>query len=119
MSPRTAKAETKHGSRAGSTRAEIDIISNRDKSAETHPDFRIFTQGVEIGAGRVRRGENSGKDYVSLSLAAPEFGPRKLYANLGRAAGQDDNSVIALNLDWRLAMSCGTICTLFSPKIFR
>jgi uncharacterized protein (DUF736 family) len=26
---------------------------------------------------------------VSLSLAAPEFGPRKLYANLGRAAGQD------------------------------
>jgi hypothetical protein len=27
----------------------------------------------------------------SLSLAAPERGPRKLYANLGRAAGQDDD----------------------------
>jgi uncharacterized protein (DUF736 family) len=54
------------------------------------------TQGVEIGAGWIRRGENSGKDYVSLSLAAPEFGPRKLYANLGRAAGQDDDSVFAL-----------------------
>ena len=38
----------------------------------------------------------SGKSYVSLSLAAPEFGPRKLYANLGRAAGQDDDDVFAL-----------------------
>ncbi|WP_246866307.1 hypothetical protein [Novosphingobium sp. SG720] len=26
----------------------------------------------------------SGRDYVSLSLAASEFGPRRLYANLGR-----------------------------------
>jgi len=33
---------------------------------------------------------------VSLSLAAPEFGPRRLYANLGRAAGQDDPDVYAL-----------------------
>jgi uncharacterized protein (DUF736 family) len=79
-----------------SIRADIDIIPNRDKSAETHPDFRVVTQGVEIGAGWIRRGENSGKDYVSLSLAAPEFGPRKLYANLGRAAGQDDDSVFAV-----------------------
>jgi uncharacterized protein (DUF736 family) len=82
--------------RTVSIRADIDIIPNRDKTAETHPDFRVFTQGVEIGAGWIRRGENSGKDYVSLSLAAPEFGPRKLYANLGCAAGQDDDSVLAL-----------------------
>ena len=34
--------------------------------------------------------------YISLSLAAPEFGPRKLYANLGRAAGQDDDNVFAV-----------------------
>jgi uncharacterized protein (DUF736 family) len=82
--------------RTVSIRADIDIVPNRDKSAETHPDFRVMTQGVEIGAGWIRRGENSGKDYVSLSLAAPEFGPRKLYANLGRAAGQDDDSVFAV-----------------------
>lgn len=37
-----------------------------------------------------------GKDYVSLSLAAPEFGPRRLYANLGRAAGQDDDDAFAI-----------------------
>jgi hypothetical protein len=43
-------------------RAEIDIVPNRDKSADTHtdPDFRIVTQGVEIGAGWIRRGDNSG-----------------------------------------------------------
>lgn len=39
----------------------------------------------------MRRSETSGRDYVSLSLAAPEFGPRRLYANLGRAAGEDEN----------------------------
>ena len=45
----------------------------------------MLTQGIEIGAGWTRKGETSGKDYVSLSIAAPEFGPKKLYANLGKA----------------------------------
>ena len=82
--------------RTVSIRADIEIVPNRDKTAETHPDFRVVTQGVEIGAGWIRRGENSGKDYVSLSLAAPEFGARTLYTNLGRQAGQDDPNVFAL-----------------------
>jgi uncharacterized protein (DUF736 family) len=79
-----------------SIRADIDIVPNNSKATDTQPDFRVLTQGVEIGAGWVRKGEVSGKDYVSLSLAAPEFGPRKLYANLGRAAGQDDEDVFAV-----------------------
>jgi uncharacterized protein (DUF736 family) len=33
---------------------------------------------------------------VSLSLHDPAFGPKKLYANLGRAAGQDDEDVFAV-----------------------
>jgi uncharacterized protein (DUF736 family) len=77
-------------------RTEIDIVPNTAKSAEAQPDFRVLTQGVEIGAGWMRTGETSGKEYVSLSLAAPEFGPRRLYANLGRAAGQDDDETFAL-----------------------
>jgi uncharacterized protein (DUF736 family) len=44
----------------------------------------------------VKVGEQSGKQYVSLSFAAPEFGPRRIYANLGRAAGQDDDDTYAL-----------------------
>jgi uncharacterized protein (DUF736 family) len=79
-----------------SIRAEIEIVPNRSKSADTQPDFRVLTQGVEVGAGWLRTGEASGKEYVSLSIAAPEFGPRKLYANLGRAAGQDDEEVFAV-----------------------
>ncbi|GGJ49386.1 hypothetical protein CDQ92_13875 [Sphingopyxis bauzanensis] len=51
---------------------------------------------MEIGAGWVRTGEASGKPYVSLTLAAPEFGPRRIYANLGRAAGQDGEDGYAL-----------------------
>ena len=77
-------------------RADIDLVPNGGKTAENQPDFRVLTQGVEIGAGWIRTGETSGKEYVSLSLAAPEFGPRKLYANLGRAAGQDDPDTFAV-----------------------
>lgn len=79
-----------------SIRASIEIIPNRSKSGEAQPDYRVFSEGVEIGAGWLRTGEVSGRDYVSLSLAAPEFGPRRLYANLGRAAGQDDGDTYAV-----------------------
>ena len=79
-----------------SIRASIEIMPNRNKSGDAQPDFRVYSEGVEIGAGWVRTGEVSGKTYVSLSLAAPEFGPRRLYANLGRAAGQDDDDTYAV-----------------------
>jgi len=67
--------------------ADIDIVPNRDKSGDTPADFRIFTQGVEVGSGRILSGESRGTDYVSLSLAAPGLGVRKLCANLGRTVG--------------------------------
>ena len=67
--------------------ANIAIVLNYDKGSETQPDYRVLSDGVEVGAGWLRWSETSGRDYVSLSLAAPEFGPRRLYANLGQAAG--------------------------------
>jgi uncharacterized protein (DUF736 family) len=73
-------------------RAEIDIVPNENKSSDSQPDFRVLSEGVEVGAGWNRRSETSGRDYVSLSLAAPEFGPRRLYANLGRSAGGAEDS---------------------------
>ena len=79
-----------------SIRADVEILPNAATGAPNQPDFRVLAKGYEIGAGWVRTGETSGKEYVSLSLAAPEFGPRKLYANLGRAAGQDDEDVFAV-----------------------
>jgi len=71
------------------------IIADRNRPL-TQPDFRVFTEGYEIGASWKRVGEISGRQYVSLSVAGPEFGPRTLYANLGRAADQDDDNVYAL-----------------------
>ena len=79
-----------------SIKADIDIVPNANKTSDSQPDFRVLTQGTEIGAGWIKKGDTSGKEYVSLSLAAPEFGPKKLYANLGKAAGQDDETLYAL-----------------------
>lgn len=79
-----------------SIRASIEIRPNRSKAGVTQPDFRVVSDGVEVGAGWVRIGEVSGKKYVGLSFAAPEFGPRRIYANLGRAAGQDDDDTYAV-----------------------
>src|SRR5690606_10286044 len=82
-----------------SIRAEITIAVNQRKPSNNQPDYRVYTGDNEIGAGWNRRSESSGNDYVSLSLAAPEFGPRRLYANLGRAAGSqvDDRFAIIWN----------------------
>lgn len=74
-----------------SIRADIEVVANDNKTGQSQPDYRVLSEGVEIGAGWNRHSENSGKDYVSLSLAAPEFGPRRLYANLGRAAGEAED----------------------------
>lgn len=78
-------------------RADIDIVPNRGKSTEGgQPNFRVVTNGVEVGAAWLRTSRDTGASYVSLSLAAPEFGPRKLCASLGRAAEQDDDNVLAV-----------------------
>lgn len=79
-----------------SVRADIQIVPVTDKIAATQPDFRVLSQGIEIGAGWIRTGQISGKEYVALSFAAPELGNKTLYANLGRAAGQTDVDVFAL-----------------------
>ena len=79
-----------------SIRTEIAILPVSEKLSPNQPDYRVVSQGTEIGAGWVRKGQTSGKDYVSLSIAAPEFGAKTIYANLGRAAGQSDPDVYAL-----------------------
>lgn len=89
---RTLNGGYKGQLRTLSIKANVDIVPNEAKSTDVQPDFRVLSDGTEIGAGWMRRSEASGRDYVSLSLAAPEFGPRRIYANLGRAAGGDEDS---------------------------
>jgi uncharacterized protein (DUF736 family) len=76
--------------------AKIRIEPNTSKKNDKHPDYRVMTKGFEIGAGWIKKGKESKKDYVSISLAAPEFGSKPIYCNLGKAAGQDDEDVFAL-----------------------
>ena len=83
-----------------SVRADIVVLPTGDKLAPNQPDYRVLSPnaqgGIEIGAGWIRTGQISGKEYVALSIAAPELGSKTLYANLGRAAGQTDPDVFAL-----------------------
>ena len=79
-----------------SIRTDIAIVPNEAKSDERQPDFRVYAGGLEIGAGWSRTGRRSGEVYVSLSLAAPELGPKAVYANLGRLAGSEDEDAFAL-----------------------
>ena len=79
-----------------SVRAEIALVPVGDKASPTQPDYRVLSQGIEIGAGWIRTGKTSGKEYIALAIAAPGLGHNPLYANLGRAAGQTDPDVFAL-----------------------
>ena len=88
---RTANGSFRGQLKTVSIKTDIQIIANAKKASDVPPDYRVLAGDVEIGAGWNRRSETSGRDYVSLSLAAPEFGPRRLYANLGRAVGDDDD----------------------------
>ena len=80
-----------------SVRAEITITPNSRKANTVQPDYRVLAGDVEIGAGWNRRSDTTGRDYISLSFAAPEFGPRRLYANLGRIPGDEERFAIIWN----------------------
>jgi uncharacterized protein (DUF736 family) len=78
-------------------RTPIEIRPNLQKTNDRQPDFRVYAaNNVEIGSARTKVGQDSQGEYVALQLATPEFGPRRLFANLGPTAGQDDKGVFAI-----------------------
>ena len=69
----------------------------RAKTPTISRDFRIFgARNGEIGAGWVKTGKVSGKEYVSLTLAHPMIGPRKVYANMGANANGEKGEYVLL-----------------------
>jgi uncharacterized protein (DUF736 family) len=78
-----------------SLQCEIKLAPNTQKAKAEQPDFRVFGRKdsrsipVEIGAAWVRI-NREGDEYVSLSISAPELG-RRIFANLGKVPGQDDD----------------------------
>lgn len=75
-------------------RGPLDIIPNKGRTGD-QPHYRLFSRASEVGAAWIMKNQND-EDFVSISLAHPAFGPDKIYANLGRAANQDDKDMLAL-----------------------
>ena len=78
----------------------IRIVANGLKQDGTRqPDYRVLAggQGAPIGAGWMKTAKSSGREYVSLTLAAPEIGPRKVYANIAPVKGEENRHVILWN----------------------
>ncbi|KWV92598.1 hypothetical protein ASS64_14360 [Erythrobacter sp. AP23] len=86
--PLRVESRPQHQLTTISLREDITIAANPRKTSEIQLDYRVYFGDVEIGAGWNRWSEASGRDYVSLSFTAPEFGPLRLYANLVPAAGE-------------------------------
>lgn len=77
----------------------IRIEKVEEKSSDCAADYRIFAGETmtEIGGGWLRTSKSSGREYISLSFADPQIGPRKVYANLAPVKGREDRHVILWN----------------------
>ena len=78
----------------------IRIVANELKEeGSKQPDYRVLAggQGAPIGAGWTKTAKSSGREYVSLTLATPEIGPRKVYANIAPVKGDEGRHVILWN----------------------
>ncbi len=79
--------------------ATIRIEQNGEKTTNDQPDYRIYAgdTSTEIGGGWLRKSKSSGREYVSLTLADPQIGPRRIYANLAPVKGKKGRHVILWN----------------------
>ena len=79
--------------------APILIEKNADKTVDAQPDYRIFAGEIrtEIGGGCIVKAKSSGRDYISLTLADPHIGPRKVFANLAPVKGKKGRYVLLWN----------------------
>ena len=79
--------------------AAIRIEKNAAKTNESEPDYRIFAgeTSTEIGGAWMRKAKQSGREYLSITLADPQIGPRKIFANLAPVKGKKGRHVILWN----------------------
>lgn len=79
--------------------SSIRIEKNDEKAQDGQPDYRIYAgeTSTEIGGGWMRKAKTSGREYVSITLADPQIGPRKIYANLAPVKGKKGRHVILWN----------------------
>jgi uncharacterized protein (DUF736 family) len=59
----------------------LQFVPETNKSKDSAPDFRIFLDSIEVGAGWKKTARDSGRDYWSVKLDDPAFAA-PLYASL-------------------------------------
>ena len=76
--------------------APIAIVPNAQKSSEEAPDFRVIHRktGFEIGAAWARTARQTGEEYLSVKLEAPEIGV--IFGNVAHAPGGDPTKKVIL-----------------------
>ncbi len=76
--------------------APIAIIPNVHKASDDAPDFRVIHRktGFEIGAAWNRIARQTGEEYLSVKLEAPEIGV--IFGNLAPAPGGEPNRKVIL-----------------------
>lgn len=76
--------------------APIALVPNARKAKDSEPDYRIVSRknGFELGAGWNWRSKNTGDDYISVSLSAPEFG--SIFGNVALARGDDPTKKVII-----------------------
>jgi uncharacterized protein (DUF736 family) len=74
--------------------AQAEIIPNVNKSADAQPDYPVMTHAIETSVDQIMMDGTSDREYASLAFAAPEFRPKKLYTNPGRAVDSFEEDAI-------------------------
>ena len=77
----------------------IQFQKNLEKDQGGQPDYRIYAgeTETEIGGGWIKTAKGSGREYISITLADPQIGPSKIFANLAPVNGHADRYVILWN----------------------
>ena len=105
--------------------AAIRIEKNAEKAEEAQPDYRIFAgeTATEIGGGWMRKAKSSGREYVSLTLADPQIGPRRIPARLDQGEapalfviGRDGKSQL---VNYRMSGAYYVVDRLFARAALR
>ncbi len=71
--------------------AQVKLVP-ADGSSESAPDYRIYADSAEIGAGWKKTSEN-GRDYISLKIDDPSFS-QPIYASLFRGDDPETYSLL-------------------------
>lgn len=72
--------------------ADMELRQNVAKADGARADYQVFVNGVEVGSGWKKTSLETQREYVSISLAAPEFGSKPIKANLGAIMGKEGDT---------------------------